>query len=222
MNKIFHLAIIPDGNRRYSAKHNIPLEKVYETSIDKLLQIAEWCRKENIKILTVYGFSLENWRRSISERKLLFGIFKKKSENFLNKKQKKEIKIKFIGQIYRFPKSLRYLLQRVEKETEKCGDFELNVLLNYTGKKEILSAVNRILKEKKTKISEEEFKNYLWLKKEPDLIIRTSGEMRLSGFLPFQSVNSRLHFEKKLFPEFEKEDFLRIVRNLQRKPETQN
>jgi len=213
MSKVFHLAIIPDGNRRYSAKYNIPLEKVYEKSINKIFKIIEWCKEEKIKILTVYGFSLENWKRSIFERRILFNVFKKKSKQFLNQNPRKEIKINFIGQIYKFPKSLRFLFQRIEKETENCRDFELNILLNYTGRKELLSAINRVLKEKKTKISEEEFKNYLWLKKEPDLIIRTSGEQRLSGFLPFQSSYSKLYFEKKLFPEFEKDDFLRIVRS---------
>jgi len=194
-------------------KYKIPLEKVYEKSIDKILKIIEWCEEENIKVLTVYGFSLENWKRSVSERKILFDIFKKKSKQFLNRKLKKEIKIKFIGQIYKFPNSLRYLLQNIEKQTERIKDFELNILLNYSGKREIISAVNQVLRKKKSKISEEEFKNYLWLKKEPDLVIRTSGEQRLSGFLPFQSSYSKLYFEKKLFPEFEKEDFLRIIRS---------
>jgi len=215
MNKIYHLAIIPDGNRRYSMKYKIPLEKVYEKSINKIIKIIDWCREFDIKILTVWGFSLENWRRSISERKILFKIFENYSKKILlNKlKIKNDIKIKFIGQIYKFPKSLKNYLREIEEKTKNNKNFELNILLNYSGRNEILVAINRILKENKLKINEKEFKNYLWLKKEPDLVIRTSGEIRLSGFLPFQIVNSKLYFERKLFPEFEKADFKKIIKN---------
>jgi len=214
-----HLAIIPDGNRRYAKKQGLSLEEVYRRSIDKIFNIVEWCKEFNIKTLSLWGFSTENWKRDAAERKILFKLFEEKARQILEDERiKKEgIKINILGDIERFPKKLRELFWKVEKETEKNKKFILNILLNYGGRKEIIAAVNKILSERKKKISEKGFKRYLWLKDEPDLIIRTSGEMRLSGFLPFQAAYSELFFEKKYFPELAKKDFKKIIANFSKR-----
>jgi len=214
-----HIAIIPDGNRRYARNANISIEKVYEKSIKKVFDIVVWCKEFKIKTLTIWGFSTENWKRSEIEKKILFKLFEKKCKEILSDKaiDKEGIKIKIIGNIKQFSKNLQKLFKDIEIKTKKNKKFNLNVLINYGGRSEIISAINQILLEGKKKITEVEFKKHLWLKEEPDLIIRTSGEQRLSGLLPFQSVYSELYFEKKLFPEFQKKDFLKALKNFEKR-----
>jgi undecaprenyl diphosphate synthase len=213
------IAIIPDGNRRFARKKKLSLEEVYRKSIDKIFDIVKWCKEFNIKTLTLWGFSTENWKRSKIERKILFRLFEEKAREVLRDERinKEGIKIRIIGEISKFPKRLEELFREVERKTKKNKKIILNILLNYGGRKEIIAAVNKILLKKKKKISEEEFKKYLWLKDEPDLIIRTSGEMRLSGFLSFQSAYSELYFVKKYFPELTKNDFKKIVENFKKR-----
>ncbi|MCK4428915.1 MAG: di-trans,poly-cis-decaprenylcistransferase [Candidatus Aenigmarchaeota archaeon] len=208
-----HLAIIPDGNRRYAKKTKTPVEKVYGNSIKKVFDIAGWCMELKIKTLTIWGFSTENWKRSETEKKILFKLFEGKSREILGDERiiKNGIKVKIIGDAKKFSKSLQILFREIENKTGKNNKLTLNILLNYGGRNEIISAVNSLLTEKKKKIGEKDFKKYLWLKEEPDLIIRTSGEQRLSGLLPFQSAYSELFFTKKFFPELTKREFCKIV-----------
>lgn len=214
-----HLAIIPDGNRRYAKKNKLKLNKVYMISINKIFEIMEWCKEEKIKILSLWGFSTENWKRNKLERKILFKLFEEKAKQVLEDERidREEIKINIIGQIEKFPQKLQKLFKDVEKKTKKNKKFVLNILLNYGGRKEIIFAINKILGEGKKKINEKEFKKYLLIKDEPDLIVRTGGELRLSGFLPFQSIYSELYFTKKYFPELTKKDFKKIVKDFNKR-----
>jgi len=214
-----HLAIIPDGNRRYAKKNKLKLNKVYMISINKIFEIMEWCKEEKIKILSLWGFSTENWKRNKLEREILFKLFEEKAKQVLEDERinREEIKINIIGQIEKFPQKLQKLFKDVEKKTKKNKKFVLNILLNYGGRKEIIFAINKILGEGKKKISEKEFKKYLLIKDEPDLIVRTGGELRLSGFLPFQSIYSELYFTKKYFPELTKKDFKKIVKDFNKR-----
>lgn len=215
MEEITHLAIIPDGNRRYAKKYKISLEQAYDKSINKVFEITKWCKESNIKTLTIWGFSTENWNRSLTERRILFKLFEIRSKKFMKEFQKnnQNIKINIIGELFKFPKSLQELFLKVQEKSKSNKEFQLNLLLNYGGRKELLSAINQLLKDGIKKINEEDFKKYLWIREEPELIIRTSGETRLSGLLPFQSVYSELFFEKKLFPEFQKDDFLNAIKD---------
>lgn len=207
------IAVIPDGNRRYAKEKKIPLEKVYEKSINKLLDIVEWSADESIETVILWGFSTENWNRSEKEKKTLFSLFEIYSEKFLSDKRVDdlEVKIMILGDINKFPKRLSELFKKIENRTAKNKKIKLNVLLNYGGREELIMAVNKVISSGKKKLSEQSFKKYLWLADEPDLIIRTSGEKRLSGLLPFQSVYSELYFEKKYFPEFSKKDFKKAI-----------
>ncbi|OYT43601.1 MAG: di-trans,poly-cis-decaprenylcistransferase [Candidatus Aenigmarchaeota archaeon ex4484_56] len=208
-----HVAIIPDGNRRFCKKNKISFEKGYEKAINKIFNIVKWCKEYEIKILSLWGFSTENWKRSETEKKILFKLFENKIKEILldERINKESIKIKVIGDVGKFP--MRILFKEVERKTEKNNKLLLNILLNYGGRKEIISAVNRILSENRKKITEKAFQKYLWIKDEPDLIIRTGGEMRLSGFMPYQSVYAELFFIKKYFPEITKKDFKKIIKD---------
>jgi undecaprenyl diphosphate synthase len=213
------VAIIPDGNRRYCKKKGISLEEGYRKSINKIFDIVKWCKEFNIKTLIIWGFSTENWKRDNIEKKILFELFENKAKEVLSDKRikKEEIKIKVIGDTKKFSRKLQKLFHEVEEITKENKKIVLNILLNYGGKKEILNSINKILSSGKKKISEKDYKKYLWIKDEPDLIIRTSGEMRLSGFLPFQSTYSELYFEKKYFPELTKKDFKKIIENFNKR-----
>lgn len=212
-----HVAIIPDGNRRYSKKSNLPIERVYSNAMNKIFDIVGWCKESRIKTLTIWGFSTENWKRSEIEKKILFRLFERKGKEILSddKIDKEGLKVKVIGKTKQFSKNLQKLFTDIEEKTKKNNKFNLNVLLNYGGREEIIQGVNQILSKGKKIVNEKEFKKYLWLQDEPDLIIRTSGEQRLSGLLPFQSVYSELYFEPKYFPEIQKKDFLRAVKNFE-------
>ncbi|RLJ01079.1 MAG: di-trans,poly-cis-decaprenylcistransferase [Candidatus Aenigmatarchaeota archaeon] len=210
-----HLAIIPDGNRRYAKKAKIQMRNNYKNSIEKTFDIVGWCVESKISVLTIWGFSTENWKRSNSEKKVLFKLFEEKATELLLDERLVTggIQIKVIGDKKQFSKKLQSLFCDIEEKTKKNKKLKLNLLLNYGGRYEILSAINNLLKESKKNVDEKTFKKYLWLSEEPDLIIRTSGEHRLSGLLPFQSVYSELYFEPKYFPEFEKKDFNKAIKS---------
>ena len=214
-----HIAIIPDGNRRYAKKMGLSIDVVYNRAMDKIYEIVGWCKELKIKTLTVWGFSTENWRRPELEKKILFMLFEKKGKEILLDKRidKEGIKIKIIGNTKQFSKKLQKLFREIEEKTKKNVELNLNILLNYGGRKEIIQAVNQILSEGKKNINENRFKKYLWLSDEPDIIIRTSGEQRLSGLLPFQSVYSELYFEPKYFPEIQKKDFLKMIKTIEKR-----
>jgi len=214
-----HIAIIPDGNRRYAKKMGLSIEVVYNRAMDKIYEIVGWCKELKIKTLTVWGFSTENWRRPELEKKILFMLFEKKGKEILLDKRidKEGIKIKIIGNTKQFSKKLQKLFREIEEKTKKNVELNLNILLNYGGRKEIIQAVNQILSEGKKNINENRFKKYLWLSDEPDIILRTSGEQRLSGLLPFQSVYSELYFEPKYFPEIQKKDFLKMIKTIEKR-----
>jgi len=146
-------------------------------------------------------------------------LFEKKGKEILLDKRidKEGIKIKIIGNTKQFSKKLQKLFREIEEKTKKNVELNLNILLNYGGRKEIIQAVNQILSEGKKNINENRFKKYLWLSDEPDIIIRTSGEQRLSGLLPFQSVYSELYFEPKYFPEIQKKDFLKMIKTIEKR-----
>ncbi|MCD6274910.1 MAG: di-trans,poly-cis-decaprenylcistransferase [Candidatus Aenigmarchaeota archaeon] len=214
-----HIAIIPDGNRRYAKKMGLSIDVVYNRAMDKIYEIVGWCKELKIKTLTVWGFSTENWRRPELEKKILFMLFEKKGKEILldERIDKEGIKIKIIGNTKQFSKKLQKLFRDIEEKTKQNVELNLNILLNYGGRKEIIQAINQILSEGKKKINENRFKKYLWLSDEPDIIIRTSGEQRLSGLLPFQSVYSELYFEPKYFPEIQKRDFLKMIKTIEKR-----
>ncbi|MEM5813033.1 MAG: polyprenyl diphosphate synthase [Candidatus Aenigmatarchaeota archaeon] len=216
-----HIAIIPDGNRRFGEKYNLSLEKAYELGINKLKDVLEWSKELGIKIVTVWSFSTENINRSFRERKIFFSLIEKKVKEALknNDMLDEKVKIKIIGNFRIIPKSLVRILKKIEEKTNDNKPYRLNIAIGYGGRQEILDACNKLIKAGVKKVDEKTFRRFLYLNDvpDPDLIIRTSGEYRLSGFLPWHGAYSELIFLKPLWPELTKEDFLNAIREFEKR-----
>jgi len=206
-----HLAIIVDGNRRWAKKKGLSPLLGHKKGYDNVETIGEYCKKKGVKIITFYAFSTENWKRPKTEvsylMRLLGTAANKKNINNFNKNN---IKLKIIGQKKRLPKFLQKKIKEAEEKTKNNKEFFLNLAISYGGRPEIVQAVKNIIKEKipLDKIDEELINKHLWTEgmPYPDLIIRTSGEQRLSNFLTWQSAYSELYFIKKHWPDFTKKD----------------
>lgn len=207
-----HVAIIPDGNRRWARKMGLSPVQGHDRGIDNIQNVLKWCRKYGVRELTMWGFSTENFLRDRSEVSGLISLFKKKLSEGLQEDYKKyKVRVRFLGRIQSFPRDVQKKMKQVEQETAKFGKYSLNLMLAYGGRQEILDAVNRALAEGKRKLDEKSFASLLYLPDPPDLVIRTSGEVRTSGFLPWQSAYSEFHFSKKLWPDFHESDFRRAL-----------
>ncbi len=162
-------------------------------------------------MVTMWGFSTDNFKRDEEEIKGLFQLFKKNLLEGLSTKDKegKTIRVMFLGRTHLFPKDIVALFDKIEEKTRNNGPYQLNLLLSYGGREEIVDAVNEIIAEGIKKVDEETISEHLYTKglPDPDLIIRTSGEKRLSGLMPWQSCYGEFYFCKKLWPDFSKEDF---------------
>ncbi len=202
-----HIGIILDGNRRFAKKLSQEPWKGHEEGAKKVEKLFDWCKELNIKQITLYCFSLENFNRSKKEVNFLINLFKKEFKRMQGNRKINEnkIKIKFIGERERLDKELQRIMKNLEEKTKNYDNYQINFALAYGGRQEILSAVKKIIKDKK-EVNEENFQNSLWLNENPDLIIRTGGERRISNFLPWQSVYSEWIFLDKMWPEFTKED----------------
>ncbi|WP_440923390.1 polyprenyl diphosphate synthase [Candidatus Pelagibacter sp.] len=212
MNPLNHVAIIMDGNGRWGLKNKNSRNAGHRAGIDTVEKIINETIKNNIRFLTLYAFSTENWKRPKKEIKFLFNLL----ENFLNDKiedlNKQKIKLKIIGKI-NFSTRLNNLLRFSEKRTTKNRRLQINLALNYGSKVELIDAFKQ-LKDNKEVINEKNLKKYLQTKNvpDPDLLIRTGNTKRLSNFLLWQLAYSEIFFEKKLWPDFNEKDYNKIIR----------
>ena len=212
MNLIKHVAIIMDGNGRWGIKNKGSRNSGHRAGLNTIEQIIEETVKQKIKYLTLYTFSTENWKRPQKEISFLFTLL----ENFLLKKLdnliKNEIKLKILGNKKKFSNKLQNLLNESEKKTYKNKKLQINLALNYGSKSEIINAV-KILNKNKQKISEKNIENNLFTKNvpTPDLLIRTGNTHRLSNFLLWQLAYTEIFFEEKLWPDFKKSDYKKII-----------
>ncbi|MFH1462442.1 MAG: polyprenyl diphosphate synthase [bacterium] len=207
----YHVGIIMDGNRRWAKSKGLPALQGHRKGYEKVREIGKWCKNRGVKILTLWAFSTENWKRSEKEVNYLLKLFKyalsKREIRYLNKEK---IKLLIIGQKERFPKLLQEMMEEGEESTKNNKEGILNLALSYGGRAEILTAVKKIIGKKipAEKINEEIINQNLWTAglPDPDLIIRTSGEQRTSGFLIWQSCYAELYFSSKHWPEFTEKD----------------
>jgi undecaprenyl diphosphate synthase len=206
-----HIALIPDGNRRWSEQKGISRKEGYKIGIEHIGDVLKWCKEKDVRMVTMWGFSTENFKRDSEEIEGLFNLFKKNLLEGLSTKEEegKKIKVRFLGRTHLFPKDIVMLFKKIEEKTTDNGPFQLNLLLSYGGRGEIVDAVNDIIKEGTKEVDEDMISEHLYTKgmPDPDLVIRTSGEQRLSGLLPWQTCYSEFYFSKKLWPDFSKEDF---------------
>lgn len=207
-----HIAIIADGNGRWAKSRGLPRYVGHTNGAKAVQRTIIACKDLGVKILTVYCFSTENWNRPKDEVDFLMNLFYKyltrKPDNLI----KNKIKVHVLGDKSRFSKNIQDAMEKLENLTKDFSDFTLNVALNYGGHQEIVFATKSIINDiktgkiKETDINENLFESYLYTagQPNPDLIIRTSGEQRLSGFLSWQSSYTEFYFPKIHFPDFNK------------------
>ncbi len=224
-----HIAIILDGNRRWASERALDPWFGHEKGAEKVEQLLDWCLKLEVKSITLYAFSMENFARSEDEVKKIMQIAQTEFQEILGNKRIHEnrVHVKVIGRLNSLPSDLRQLITEVENSTKDYDKHFLNIALAYGGRAEIVDAAKKIALKvydgelRPEKIDEPLFEQYLYTshmpKQDPDLIIRTSGEERLSGFLLWQSAYSELCFLDVFWPDFRFIDFLRAVRTFQRR-----
>lgn len=201
-----HVVIIPDGNRRWAKGKGLDEIEGHKTSgsYQNLKKLLNEAKNLHIKYMTFWGFSTENWKRNKKEVSALFVLI----ENLLIKIKddliKEKTRFRHLGRKDRLPRQLVQVIENLEEQTKEFSDFNLQICLDYGGRDEIVRALNKALKSGNSEINEEDLKNYLDSQgvPDPDLIIRTSGEKRLSGFMPYQSVYSEFYFTDIHFPDF--------------------
>lgn len=208
--KLAHLSLIMDGNRRWAAANNLPKLEGHRRGYDKVKQVCDWCIDREIKILTVYAFSSENWNREPAEVSYLMNLFRTALLAELEKFHAKGVRIKVIGQLERLSEDIQKLVVKAEQKTANNTKLLLQLAISYGGRPEIVQAIKKIISQKISaeNITEEIVEKNLWTAgtPDPDLIIRTSGEHRLSNFLLWQSAYSELLFIQKHWPDFSKQD----------------
>lgn len=213
-NKLEHLAIIMDGNRRWAKEKSMMTTMGHKRGADVLVDIAKYCNEIGLKYLTVYAFSTENWKRTEEEIGYLMGLLGVYLDKFLNELDMKNIKISFIGNIDVIDSSLSNRIRNLEAKTSNNTGLNLIIAFNYGGRDEIVRACRNIAEEVKDgklnleDIDENVFSNHLYTKgkKDPDLVVRTSGEMRTSNFLPWQITYSEFLPLDKYWPDFTRDD----------------
>ena len=212
MNPIKHVAIIMDGNGRWGIKNKNSRNLGHRAGLNTIESIIEETIKQSIPYLTLYTFSTENWKRPEKEISYLFNLL----ENFLlkniKKLIKKKIKLKILGNQKKFSINLKRLLKKSEKNTFRNSVLQINLALNYGSKEELLYAIKNINK-KNEKINSKNISKNLYTKEipDPDILIRTGNTRRLSNFLLWQIAYTEIFFEKKLWPDFKKEDYKKII-----------
>lgn len=211
-----HVAIIPDGNRRWAKAKGLATFMGHRRGFDAAVRIGRTARELGIHTLTLWGFSTENWKRTQAEIDYLFKLFIGMTDRYLKEAHRDQVKIIHLGRKDRLPSKLVAKIRQAESETQHYRKHVLNLGVDYGGRDEIVRAITKIVsKPPKQKISEDLMSQYLDTTDQPypypDLIIRTSGEHRLSGFLLWQSAYSELYFEEKHFPDFTPARFKKAV-----------
>jgi len=213
MNPLNHVAIIMDGNGRWGLKHKRSRNEGHKAGLKTVEKIIKESIKQKINFLTLYAFSTENWNRPRQEINYLFNLLENFFSNKIDDIHEQNIKLNIIG-VKNFSKKLNKLLSLSEKKTSKNTTLQINLALNYGSKFEILNAIKKLNKNNE-RINEKNFKKYLQTKNIPDpqLLIRTGNTKRLSNFLLWQLAYAEIFFEKKLWPDFNEKDYVRIIKN---------
>ena len=212
MNHVKHVAVIMDGNGRWGIKHKNSRNAGHRAGLNSVESIINESINFNIKYLTLFTFSTENWKRPKSEISFLFNLLENFLINKMNNLIKKNIKLKFIGEINKLPVKLKKLIKNAEVKTSKNNCLQINIALNYGSKNELINSIKMIHK-KKINVNEKNINKNLFTKNiiDPDILIRTGNTKRLSNFMLWQLAYTDIFFEKKLWPDFKADDFKRIL-----------
>ncbi len=220
-----HIAIIMDGNGRWAQKRSLNRIRGHREGAESVRDIVRACREMGIGVLTLYAFSTENWQRPRQEISALMSLLKDFLKSELAEMMENGIRLNAIGQIERFPADVLKVLHAVMEETRKNSGMILNLALSYGGRDEILTAVRAIVAEVKAgrlqagEITEAVFSEYLYTEgmPEPDLLIRTSGEMRISNFLLWQIAYTEIYVTNTLWPDFRRGELIKILHDYQKR-----
>ena len=217
MKPIKHVAIIMDGNGRWGLKKKNNRNFGHKEGLKTVEKIVNQAIKENIDFLTLYTFSTENWKRPISEINFLFNMLETFLDNKIDKFIKKNIRLKFIGNINKLNKLLVKKLLLAENKTKNNQKLQINLALNYGSKNEIINSFN-ILKKKKLRFTSKNLEKNLYTKDipDPEILIRTGNTNRLSNFMLWQLAYTEIFFEKKFWPDFNENDFSRILKSFRK------
>ena len=214
-----HIAIIMDGNGRWAKKRGLPRKMGHAAGAETFRRIATYCKNLGVEYLTVYAFSTENWKRSADEVQAIMALFEKYLREAIDEMERDHIRLKILGELGPISPELRALIERTDEISTHYQGFQANVCLNYGGRDELLRAARHFAADcvegrcRPEELDEERFSGYLFTDglPDPELIIRTSGEERLSGFLLWQCAYSELYFCDTLWPDFDEAELDRAI-----------
>ena len=218
-----HIAVIMDGNGRWAQQRALPRIAGHQAGVEAVRQTVETCRELGVPVLTLYAFSRENWQRPKWEVKALMGLLSQYLRSEIKKLKQNDIALRAIGNLNQLPDKVRELLARAEEQTAVCRAMVLNLALSYSGRSEIIRAVRNLVQDVRQGKVETEgidevlFEKYLYTRglPDPDLLIRTSGEYRLSDFLIYQLAYAEIYVTKTLWPDFRKKDLVAAITEYQ-------
>ena len=214
-----HVAIIMDGNGRWAAKRALPRSAGHAAGAETFRRVATYCKEIGIEYLTVYAFSTENWKRPADEVGTIMELLERYLNEALEKMERDKVKMKFFGDISALPQGLQQLIAQTEEVSRRFEGVQVNICVNYGGRDEILRAVENYVRDAAEEnvpggqLSEETLSRYMYSSgiPDPDLVIRPSGEMRLSNFLLWQSAYSEFYFTDVLWPDFNEKELDRAI-----------
>lgn len=214
-----HIAFIMDGNGRWAIERNKPRVYGHLKGAYKIEDVVRWCASRGIKYTTFYAFSTENWKRPNSEINFIFGLLERKISEFYERMQKEKVRLIFTGRIKEIGEKIYNICKEYEEKTKNNDRIIVNMALNYGGRAEIIDAVRKIINEKIENIDEENFRKFLYAPEipDPDMVIRTSGEKRISNFLLWQSAYSELYFTDVYWPDFSEEDLEKAIKEYKKR-----
>lgn len=209
-----HIAIIMDGNRRWAKEKGLPSAMGHKKGVESLKKVVKAADKFGIKYLTMYAFSTENWNRKKEEVDFLMNLLAITMRNETKELNENNVKISFIGNLSALNKNLQDVLLNAKEVTKNNTGVNLQIAINYGARDEIITAVNEILKSGIKEVDVNLFENFLYTKNipDPDLLIRTGGELRVSNYLLWQIAYSEIYVTKKYWPEFDEEALIEAVR----------
>ena len=206
-DRLRHIAFIMDGNGRWAEKRGMSRSFGHLAGAETFYRIAEYCRGIGIRYMTVYAFSTENWKRPPEEVQTIIGILSNYIEKCIEKADEGKIHVRFIGNLTVFPKDLQEKIEKLDRETAH-HPFCLNIAMNYGGREELVHACRALIREGETDITESDISANLYTANcpDPDLVVRTGGDTRISNFLLWQSAYAEYYFTDVLWPDFSTED----------------
>lgn len=214
-----HVAIIMDGNGRWAKKRGLPRSLGHRAGVENVRKVVKYCSNNNIGYLTVYAFSTENFSRPKDEVSALMDLLIEYFNKEIDELFANDVRVNIIGDTSMFSPKVKQAIENAREKTKNCKKLVFSIALGYGSRAEIVQAVNKMLAEGKKDVTEQDISNYLYTfdMPDPDLIIRTSGEQRLSNFLLYQAAYSEFYFTDTLWPDFDEKEFDKAIEEYQRR-----